>query len=267
MKKSLSTQTLCSVSLFLLMSTGFTSFMEAQEISSQKDAKTTWAEKLGYPAGSKVIILHADDAGMSEGANIATAHYLANNLIQSAAIMAPCPSADEFIRWAIDHPDKDDDMWIYLPALRKTRRIVSSEKSKSYMGSEFSNADMSKPNIDDFNYELLGSATHESVDCWRVASIPKDENIEDKFGFSKKITLIDKQNYRVKKIDFYDLNRELHKVMVFSDYEELGPGKALAKKMEIENLQNNRRSVLTMDKIQVGSNLDENTFTVGMLEK
>ena len=166
-----------------------------------------------------------------------------------------------------DHPDKDDDMWIYLPALRKTRRIVSSEKSKSYMGSEFSNADMSKPNIDDFNYELLGSATHESVDCWRVASIPKDENIEDKFGFSKKITLIDKQNYRVKKIDFYDLNRELHKVMVFSDYEELGPGKALAKKMEIENLQNNRRSVLTMDKIQVGSNLDENTFTVGMLEK
>jgi len=76
----------------------------------QADMKTTWAEKLGYPAGKKVIILHADDAGMSEGANIATAHYLENNLIQSAAIMAPCPAADEFIQWAIDHPDADVGM-------------------------------------------------------------------------------------------------------------------------------------------------------------
>jgi predicted glycoside hydrolase/deacetylase ChbG (UPF0249 family) len=84
--------------------------MEAQDKSNQENAKTTWAEKLGYPAGKKVIILHADDAGMSEGANIATAHYLANNLIQSAAIMAPCPAADEFIQWAIDHPDKDVGM-------------------------------------------------------------------------------------------------------------------------------------------------------------
>ncbi len=72
--------------------------------------KTTWAEKLGYPAGKKVIILHADDAGMSEGANIATAHYLENKYIQSAAIMAPCPAADEFIQWAIDHPDTDVGM-------------------------------------------------------------------------------------------------------------------------------------------------------------
>jgi hypothetical protein len=49
-----------------------------------------------------------------------------------------------------DYDDRNDDMWIYMPALRKTRRIISNEKRKSFMGSEFSNADMSAPNLEDF---------------------------------------------------------------------------------------------------------------------
>ena len=122
MKKSFSTHPLFSVSLLLLMSTVFTSYIEAQDKSSQEDAKTTWAEKLGFPAGKKVIILHADDAGMSEGANIATAHYLENNLIQSAAVMTPCPGADDFIQWAIDHPDADVGMHLTLTSEWKTYR-------------------------------------------------------------------------------------------------------------------------------------------------
>ncbi|MEN8226721.1 MAG: polysaccharide deacetylase family protein [Bacteroidota bacterium] len=82
----------------------------------------TWAEKLGFPAGKRVIILHADDAGMSEGANIATSQLLENNFIQSAAVMAPCPAADEFIQWAIDHPDKDVGMHLTLTSEWKTYR-------------------------------------------------------------------------------------------------------------------------------------------------
>ena len=58
-----------------------------------------------------------------------------------------------------DYENKDDDMWIFMPALRRTRRIVSSEKGNNFMGSEFTNADMSKPNIDDFSYRLLGEET------------------------------------------------------------------------------------------------------------
>ncbi len=55
-----------------------------------------------------------------------------------------------------DYPEKSDDMWIYLPALRKTRRIVSKEKSKSFMGSEFSNANMTAPGLEDFSYKING---------------------------------------------------------------------------------------------------------------
>lgn len=166
-----------------------------------------------------------------------------------------------------DYKDKDDDMWIYLPALRKTRRIVSSEKSKSYMGSEFSNADMSKPNLDDFNYELLGTEDYEGKECWKLAIVPKNEDVEDKFGFSKKISLIGKNDFYTWKVDYYDLNGDLYKTMRFSDYLKVGESNALAKIMEIENLQNGRHSELIIDKLQNGSDLNENTFSVGMLQK
>ena len=82
----------------------------------------TWAEKLGYPAGKRIIILHVDDAGMCEEANIATAQYLENNEIQSAAVMVPCPNADEFIKWAMDHPEADVGLHLTLTSEWETYR-------------------------------------------------------------------------------------------------------------------------------------------------
>ncbi|MCF6223233.1 MAG: polysaccharide deacetylase family protein [Flavobacteriaceae bacterium] len=73
-----------------------------------------WAEKLGYPEGKKIIMLHADDIGMSEEANIAADEIMLNNHIQSAAIMMPCPNAEAFVQWAIDHPGMDVGLHLTL---------------------------------------------------------------------------------------------------------------------------------------------------------
>lgn len=116
------TNTLSGLLVIFLTSLIITPFAMGQEKNIASGKQLSWAEKLGFPAGSKVIILHADDAGMSEGANIATAHYLKNNYIQSAAIMAPCPAADEFIQWAIDHPDADVGMHLTHTSEWKTYR-------------------------------------------------------------------------------------------------------------------------------------------------
>jgi predicted glycoside hydrolase/deacetylase ChbG (UPF0249 family) len=87
-----------------------------------KDEKTNWAEKLGYPAGKKVLILHADDAGMCEEANISTKKYLINKEIQSAAVMVPCPNADDFIKWAIKNPKQDVGIHLTLTSEWKEYR-------------------------------------------------------------------------------------------------------------------------------------------------
>lgn len=166
-----------------------------------------------------------------------------------------------------DYEKKDDDMWIYMPALRKVRRIVSSEKGKNFMGSEFTNADMSKPTLDDFNYKLLGEETVDGKACWKVESACKNEDLEDDYGFSKRVSYIEKDNYLTHKVEYYDLDGELLRVEIISDYKKQSNGEYFAFYMEMKNVQNNRRSIMTVDKFQLGSNLSEAQFSPSMLDK
>jgi len=168
-----------------------------------------------------------------------------------------------------DYDNKNDDMWIYMPALRKTRRIVSSEKGKSFMGSEFTNADMTAPNTNDYNYELLGSEEVNGVMCWKIENTPINEDIADENDISKKIAYIGKSNFLSYKVEIYNLDEELEKVMDISEYEMIDTinKKYMAKKMEVKNLLNGRVSVMIIEKIQLGTNLPESTFTIATLEK
>jgi len=166
-----------------------------------------------------------------------------------------------------DYENKDDDLWIYMPALRKSRRIVSSEKGKNFMGSEFTNADMSKPNIDEFNYKILGDETIDGKQCWKIESTCKTETQEEQYGFSKRVTYIEKVNFLAYKIEYYDLSGELLRVESINNYKKQSNGSYFAFNMEMKNVQNNRRSVMTIDKFQLGSNLTEAQFTPAMIEK
>ncbi len=90
-------------------------------VTKQTEPKN-WAEKLGFPAGKKVIILHADDIGMCEEANTAVKPMLTNKYIQSAAIMMPCPKAEEFVQWAKEHPNMDIGLHLTLTSEWKNYR-------------------------------------------------------------------------------------------------------------------------------------------------
>jgi len=166
-----------------------------------------------------------------------------------------------------DYEEQDDDMWIYMPALRKTRRIVSTEKGKNFMGSEFTNADMSKPGLDEFDYQWLGEAEIEGKACHKIESRCKTEAIAAQYGFSKRISYIDKASYLARKLEYYDSNGELHRVNTLNDYREQGQGKYFAFHMAMQNVKNNRRSVMTVDKFQMASSLPEAQFSPAMLEQ
>ena len=101
--------TLTAISL-----TGCVDKKEKNKVETTKEEPKNWADKLGYPAGKKVIMLHADDVGMCEEANIATKNYLSKNLIQSAAIMIPCPNSKEFVLWAKENPKIDVGLHLTL---------------------------------------------------------------------------------------------------------------------------------------------------------
>jgi outer membrane lipoprotein-sorting protein len=167
-----------------------------------------------------------------------------------------------------DYPDQSDDMWIYLPALRRTRRIVSREKSKSFMGSEFSNADMTAPALEDFNYRLLGEESWNQVPCYRIESVPKTDDLEDEYGYSRSVSLIDKNNYLAYRTEYFDGNGDLYKTITNRNFQLLDTEnqKYMVTRMEAVNHSNRRSSEMVMEEV-AAIPTRESYFTVAYLEK
>jgi hypothetical protein len=164
-----------------------------------------------------------------------------------------------------DYTDKPADMWIYMPALRKVRRIVSDEKGNSFMGSEFSNADLSVPETENFDYKILSVEMFEGSDCWKIEAACKNENVSRENGYSKRLMWIDKASYLTRKMEFYDLKGELHKVQQFSDYRKLPNGKYFAWTMEKDNVQNGRKSFMVVEKFGESASVPESLFSTAMM--
>lgn len=122
MYKKISTQIISTILLCAIMLAANMVFAGDSEPTKNNIEKKNWAEKLGYPEGKKVIILHADDAGMCQEANIATKKQLQNSEIQSAAVMMPCPWAEDMIKWAINNPMQDIGIHLTLTSEWKTYR-------------------------------------------------------------------------------------------------------------------------------------------------
>ena len=168
-----------------------------------------------------------------------------------------------------DYEREDDDIWFYMPALRKTRRIVSSEKAKSFMGSEFSYADMTPPPVEDFKHKILKTETAGGVECWVIESIPKTEEIAEENGFSKQISTIGKKDYTIRKAIYYDLDGELHKELVVEEVKEIDTKKHRyrAMYMLMVNKQDGRKSEVKIDVIKLRLDIGDDYFTTRYLER
>ncbi|MCK4525821.1 outer membrane lipoprotein-sorting protein [candidate division WOR-3 bacterium] len=168
-----------------------------------------------------------------------------------------------------DYKEKDDDMWLFMPALRKTRRIISSEKAKSFMGSEFSYADITPPNLDDFTYKHLGEEDVNGTLCWKIEMLPVDDDIAEDNGFSKRISYIGKKDSVIRKAVYFDLDEELLKELIVKEIKELDTKnhKYRPLHMIMTNKQNNRKSILKVNEIKFTPNVKDDYFTTRYLER
>jgi len=165
----------------------------------------------------------------------------------------------------IDNKNIQDEMWIYLPALRKIRRIVSSEKGRSFMSSEFSNADMSSPTLSDFVNKHLGESGLNNQ--WIIESKPVSEDKAEEYGYSKKISYLNADNYQILKMEFYNFDNELFKIIEIKSIYPLPEGKFIIKNMIANNLLTNRKSEIVLNNITVGTKVDDSYFTIQNLER
>lgn len=168
-----------------------------------------------------------------------------------------------------DYETKEDDTWVYLPALRKTRRIVSSKKSKKFMGSEFAYADLNFPNLSDFEFTIKGEETVAGVACHVIESTPKTASIAKDEGYARKTFWVAKSDHTIRRGLYYDLKGKLLKELSASDIKLLDPANKRYRTMRLEmkNHQNGRVSVFHTDKVAFAPSTKDEYFTTRFLER
>ncbi|MDF1559169.1 MAG: outer membrane lipoprotein-sorting protein [Bacteroidales bacterium] len=167
----------------------------------------------------------------------------------------------------IDNKESQDDMWIYLPALRRTRRIVSTEKGKSFMSSEFTNADMASGSNTDFSISHMPQSGENGL--WVIESVPVDDDIADEHGFSRKVTWLEKQGLKIKKIDFYNFDGDLFKTIeILKTQPKTGGGEGyIMTEMYATNHLNGRTSRVLFDELNTSASIPDNTFIADNLSR
>ena len=102
-----------------------------------------------------------------------------------------------FLTYDYDKASKDDDQWLYLPALKKVKRIPSSDKSSSFMGSDFSYYDMTDRNLKDYDFKLLKETEVRGKKAWMIEAVPRTSKVVKESGYTKTIALVRQDNYVV----------------------------------------------------------------------
>lgn len=102
-----------------------------------------------------------------------------------------------FLTYDYDDPNKDDDQWLYLPALKKTKRIASSDKSASFMGTDFTYADMTERDIENYHYTLLKEEVVNGSPTWVIEAVPTNDKEKEETGYTKSVLFVRQDNFVV----------------------------------------------------------------------
>ncbi len=149
----------------------------------------------------------------------------------------------------------DDKQWLYLPALKRVKRISSKNKSGSFMGSEFSYEDLGSQEVEKFDFDLLGETQFEGRKVWHMVRIPKDK----RSGYSKQVVWVDQEYHNPLKIEYFDRKGVLLKVGLFKDYKKFGKHWRVGL-IDMTNVQTKKRSLITWTQRSLGAEVDEELF-------
>jgi len=174
-----------------------------------------------------------------------------------------------FLTYDYDDDGKDDDQWLYLPELKKTKRIASNDKSGSFMSSDFSYADMTERKLDYYDFTLMKETEIDGVKVWQVESIPNTEKEIDETGYTKSIVFVRQDNYVVvravnwvkkgSRLKYFDVKKleQIDDIWVPTEMH------MTTKKGE----HTIHKTIMKVGDVHFNQDLDEDIFTVRKLEK
>jgi outer membrane lipoprotein-sorting protein len=168
----------------------------------------------------------------------------------------------------IEHSAADDDIWIYLPAMKKVRRLVASNKKDSFVGTDFSYGDVIGHKVEDWNHKLLRQEKVDDRDCYVVESTPKRPEVADNTGYSKRVNWVDKESYVALRSEIYDQGGELLKRLSAQDVQRVDPKNDRYQPMKLtaENVQTGHKTIIEFTNFKANVGVGDELFAARSLE-
>jgi len=162
------------------------------------------------------------------------------------------------------HREKEDDQWLFLPAIKRVKKVSSHNKSGSFVGSEFSYQDLSPPQLDKYTYEFLREDTVDGMPCFVVKRVSTESN----YQYAEEHFWIDKEAYRVYRVDYFDQTGTQVKQLEASDFRLYEARFWKAGRMLMTNLRNNKSTELVWQDFDFNVGLDDTRdFSVNSLRR
>ena len=157
-----------------------------------------------------------------------------------------------------------DDQWLYLPALKRVKRISSKNKSGPFMGSEFAFEDLGSQEIEKYSYTLLGEEQLNGVDVYKIERIPQYKHS----GYTKQIAWLDKEHLRSMKVEYYDRKKSLLKTLESSDFKQFKGQYWRPHRMFMQNHQTQKATeLLFVDYVFEDPSVKANDFISNALKR
>jgi uncharacterized protein len=169
----------------------------------------------------------------------------------------------------IEHSEKDDDIWIYLPSTKKVRRLISSNKKDSFVGTDFSYGDIIGHKPKEWTHTLVKEEEVDGKPCYVIESIPKDATIKANTGYSKRINWIQKDAFVTVKGLVYDEAGELLKEYKFSNYKiaDAAKNRYQAYLLEARDVQAEHSTEIRIDESKANVGVKDDYFTTRYMEQ
>jgi outer membrane lipoprotein-sorting protein len=167
-----------------------------------------------------------------------------------------------YLSVSYDDESKDDDIWLYLPALKRVRRIAGAGKNGSFMGTDFTYEDMGSRSLGKDEFSLRGEEDVDGGPCWVVEAKAKDG--KDPYG--RRVIRVRKDSYMLAAVDFYDRQGRLLKTLRVSGIRQID-GVWAARKMEMSNVQDKHSTVIDISEIRFNMPLEDSIFAAANLER
>ena len=155
------------------------------------------------------------------------------------------------------HKEKSDDQWLYLPALKRVKRISSSNRSGSFMGSEFSYEDMGSSEVERFTYKYLRDEPCGDATCTVVERFP----VAKRSGYRRQVVWQDKDELRVRKVHYFDRKNAHLKTLTMAKYRQYLDRYWQAHEMTMVNHLTGKSTVMTWTDFKYRTKLNERDFT------